>query len=236
MPTREQLQKVFTSLVENSLDFFERSASELETDQKFSIVHFATGLELLLKARLFHEHWTLIAVKPHCCTWTSVNDGTVRTLPASDICSVITTTTGLSLRGEKSAFESIFKHRNHVLHWAPHNDLKATVAEQCLAWHYLHALLVDQWSDIFDGFGLRIGQVEVELRKHNVHLDKKFQIIQPELRARLLCRCPACGFEAGVVKEGDQAGVVIPVPCVRLYGARRPVVLWSSASLGLFPW
>ena len=46
----------------------------------------AAERRLCSKARLFHEHWTLIAVKPHGCAWTSVKDGTVRTLHASDLC------------------------------------------------------------------------------------------------------------------------------------------------------
>src|SRR4051812_17574119 len=92
MPTRDQLDEVFSALVGNGFDFLVRSAQELDKEQKFAIAHFATGVELLLKARLFHEHWTLIACEPHNCAWTSVKDGTVRTLQASDLCAAITTT------------------------------------------------------------------------------------------------------------------------------------------------
>ncbi len=61
----EELHEVFNALVNTGVDFFVRSARELTTEQEFSIAHFATGLELLLEARLFHEHWTLIATQPH---------------------------------------------------------------------------------------------------------------------------------------------------------------------------
>jgi len=43
------------------LDFIERSAGELQEEKSLPIAHFATGLEPILKARLFAEHWTLIA-------------------------------------------------------------------------------------------------------------------------------------------------------------------------------
>lgn len=215
MPTREQLQEVFAALVGNGLDFFERSAQELDKEQKFSIAHFATGLELLLKARLFHEHWTLIAIEPHRCAWTSVKDGTVRTLQASDLCAVLTTTTGTALTHESRAFKAIFEHRNRVLHWAPQNDLAATVAEQCLAWHYLRALLTSRWGDAFGRFGAQIERVERLLRAHRAYLLVKFQQIEPTLRgptkAQLLLVCPACEFQAGVAQDGP--GRVLPFEC-----------------------
>lgn len=136
-PTQVELKAVFAALVGNGLDFFERSAREIDKDQKFAIAHFAIGLELILKARLFHEHWTLISTEPHKCAWSTVKSGTVHTLAASDLCAAITTTTGTPLTHEARAFKTVFEHRNRVLHWTPQLDLAVTVAEQCLAWHFL---------------------------------------------------------------------------------------------------
>lgn len=207
-PTPEQLQEVFTSLVTNGLDFFVRSAHELAKEQKFSIAHFSTGLELLLKARLFHEHWTLIAIQPHECAWTSVKDGTVRTLQASDLCAAVTTTTGTPLNHEKAAFEAIFKHRNRVLHWAPSGDLAATVAEQCLAWHHLRALLTGAWRKAFDAFEKRIEEVEKHLRAHRSYLQVRYDQHKKKLdgmkKAGRLLSCSTCGFDAGVADKGTE--------------------------------
>jgi hypothetical protein len=205
-PSQEQIKEVFGALVGNGLDFFERSANELDKEQKFSIVHFATGLELLLKARLFHEHWTLIASDPHTCAWTSIKDGTVGTLQASDLCSVITTTTGTPLNYERQAFKVIFDHRNRVLHWAPNGDLASTVAEQCLAWYRLSALLKGQWRTTFSSFEERIEEVERRLHTHRTYLAVKFRQIEPTLhgpeKEQRLLLCPACDFKAGVVSDG----------------------------------
>ncbi len=215
MPKRDELQQVFTAIVGNGLDFFVRSAEELEKEQKFAIAHFATGIELLLKARLFHEHWTLIATEPHKCAWTTVKDGTVRTLQAADLCAAVTTTTGTALLHESRAFKAIFDHRNRVLHWAPKDDLASTVAEQCLAWHHLRALLVNHWVDAFSPFKARIEQVEHLLRKHRAYLKVRFEQLKPKLEglkhAGLLILCPACEFDAGVADAG--AGRVHTFEC-----------------------
>ncbi|HRI07205.1 MAG TPA: hypothetical protein PKW35_05265 [Nannocystaceae bacterium] len=215
-PSHEQLAEVFNALVTNGFDFFVRSAHELVKDQKFSIAHFATGLELLLKAALFHEHWTLIATDPHNCAWTGVKDGTVRTIQASDLCAVITSTTGTPLNHEKAAFESVFKHRNRVLHWAPNGDLAATVAEQCLAWHHLRNLLAGSWKEPFEPFQKRIDEVEKLLRAHRLYLQVRFDQHEKKLRgmenARRLLMCPTCGFRAGVATDGTER--VISFECL----------------------
>ncbi len=207
-PTREQLDEVFTALVTNGFDFFVRSTHELAKDQKFSIAHFATGVELLLKAALFHEHWTLIATEPHNCAWTGVKDGTVRTIQASDLCAAITSTTGTPLNHEKTAFESVFKHRNRVLHWAPNGDLAATVAEQCLAWHHLRALLKGPWKEPFGPFQKRIDEVEKLLRAHRQYLQVRYEQHEKKLKgmekAGRILTCPTCGFRAGVAEKGAE--------------------------------
>lgn len=214
-PSSEQLQQVFSALVGNGLDFFVRSAGELDKEQKFAIAHFATGLELILKARLFHEHWTLIATKPHDCAWTSVKDGTVYTLQASDLCAAITTTTGTPLNRERTTFEAVFKHRNRVLHWAPRDDLTATVAEQCRAWYQLRELLTQTWADVFADFRSQVERVERLLREHRTHLQVRFEELEPTLagpaNAGLVVLCPSCDFRAGVAEPGQ--GRVHPFKC-----------------------
>lgn len=215
-PSREQIDEVFTALVTNGFDFFVRSAHELAKDQKFSIAHFATGVELLLKAALFHEHWTLIATEPHDCAWTSVKDGTVRSIQASDLCAAITSTTGTPLNHEKTAFESVFKHRNRVLHWAPNGDLAATVAEQCLAWHHLRALLGGAWKLTFEPFQKRIDEVEKLLRVHRQYLQVRFEQHKKKImgmeKADRLLMCPTCDFRAGVAVRGTDR--VVPFECL----------------------
>jgi hypothetical protein len=207
-PTPEQLDEVFTALVTNGFDFLVRSAHELAKDQKFSIAHFATGLELLLKGRLFHEHWTLIATDPHGCAWTGVKDGTAHTIQASDLCAAITTTTGTSLNHEQGAFESVFKHRNRVLHWAPNGNLATTVAEQCLAWHFVRALLLGSWKGAFSSFDKRIDEVELLLRPHRQYLQVRYDQHQKKLSgmesAGRVLQCATCRFRAGVADQGSR--------------------------------
>src|SRR4051794_21942996 len=54
----------FESLVVNAIDFLTQSAEEVESHPKYSVIHFCAGIELLLKARLLREHWSLVVTKP----------------------------------------------------------------------------------------------------------------------------------------------------------------------------
>jgi hypothetical protein len=215
-PTAEELQKVFKALVDNGFDFFLRSAEELEHSQKFSVVHFATGVELLLKARLFHEHWTLIAAKPHECSWEDLKNGKAITISASQICSAIEKAACTDLSAQKQLFKAIFDHRNRVIHFAPQEDIAKTVAEQCLAWHHLRRLLTQTWRLIFGEALTALARIEDKMRKNRGYLEVRLEQAKPELagpsEAGRLSTCPACELDAAVASVTK--GRVVNVDCV----------------------
>jgi len=198
VPTDDQKALVFDALVENGLRFIEAAASELASEPTFSVAHFATGLELLLKARLFAEHWTLIAANPHGFNWSAVQSGDVYTIQASDICAAVATVAGTSLNHEQEVFARVFRHRNQVLHFVPPTNLSAVEAEQCLAWYRLHHLLTVRWRDVFLKFAARIQTVESSLRAHRPYLKARYDVLQPKLSglsaAGALAECPSCNF------------------------------------------
>lgn len=53
----------FQQLTENAFDFLRKALAELTTDHKHSVINFYSAVELLLKARLLREHWTLVLAR-----------------------------------------------------------------------------------------------------------------------------------------------------------------------------
>lgn len=204
-PDDETREKLLDALIESGLGFVERSVGELRNDPFLSVAHFATGLELLLKARLFAVHWSLIAQRPHSCTWASLRRGEVQTVQASDLCDTLTTLTGTPLGDQKDTFGAVFRHRNRVLHWLPEIDEKAVAAEQCRAWHALHQLLVGPWKTTYVRHGNRVRAVDRSLLKHREYLAVRFEAVEPTLegarRSGGVHACPSCGFVAAVLRE-----------------------------------
>lgn len=61
---RREVKRLPVSILENALDFAQSAAEYVKSSKprnlKYAILHLAAGIELLLKARLAGEHWTLI--------------------------------------------------------------------------------------------------------------------------------------------------------------------------------
>jgi hypothetical protein len=54
---------MFDRLVENALDFLTKAIKGFKTEPKYSMINFYAARELFLKARLMHEHWSLVVMK-----------------------------------------------------------------------------------------------------------------------------------------------------------------------------
>lgn len=182
-----------------------------------SVAHFATGLELLLKARLYAVHWTLIADDPHKCKWSDLKNGTGKTIQASNLCKTINTVTDTHLSRASAAFEPVFAHRNRVLHWLPSPDREMIALEQMKAWHELQILLLGVWRDVFGAVEVRVTRVEHSMRRHAKYLKTRYEAIgEGVLRGAKhqgrLRTCSQCGYEAAVVD--DREHVVAKCECL----------------------
>lgn len=197
-PSPDDLEQMFTSLTKNGLEFVCRSVMEVEADPGFAVSHFAVGVELLLKARLFREHWAFVADNPHTAAWTALKDGTQGTVPAGKLVAAITSVTGTSLRAEKAVFAKLFQHRNRVLHFVPAPTVDLAVLEQFLGWYHLHRLLTVTWRDLFAGTEEKIKEIDLSVRAHRKFLEVRFQQLTAEgvLQTGRFLNCPVCNFES----------------------------------------
>ena len=65
----------FSLVVENAFDFFKKSLEEFDKEPKYSVIHFHAAVELIMKARLLWEHWTLIITRPETANLKSFRSG-----------------------------------------------------------------------------------------------------------------------------------------------------------------
>ncbi len=59
------LDKLFVSITDTAFEFLEKALDEFEASPKFSIINFASAIELFMNARLMREHWSLLVEKVH---------------------------------------------------------------------------------------------------------------------------------------------------------------------------
>ena len=171
----------FEQLVKNALDFTEASIRQLEQEPKFSAINFYTALELFLKARLVHEHWSLAvsnlqkASKEefHQADFQSIglDEAKLRiknTLPAAE-----------SLTdGESKAYDALRRRRNKAVHFYHPDylgDHRSEVAvEQFIAWRHLHRRLKESWADYFQGVADQIDELNAKISKYDAYIDAIF--------------------------------------------------------------
>lgn len=211
--TQEFDDTIFTSLVQNAFDFLDRSVQDFEKSPKFSVVHFCAALEMLLKARLMREHWSLIVSKPESANRTKFMQGDFASVSLEQSWDRLRDVAGVYIPTEATrSFQVIAKHRNKLVHFY-HAEMNADqevraqiVSEQGRAWFHLHKLLTT-WTQ-FSTYSDAIERAERNLRTHRKYLKAKFDELASDL-TRLksvgysLCTCPACMLNAATSEPGD---------------------------------
>jgi len=212
---RKQAKDDFNLVVENAFDFFKKSLAEFDKEPKYSVIHFHAAIELIMKARLLWEHWTLIVIRPETANLKSFRSGDFQSVSIKDakmrLESIVQD--GLS-QAEYECFLRLSDHRNRVVHfYHPGNTgdktaLEKIVAEQCLAWYHVSRIF-ERWSDQFQSYKKEIAKIDKAMHKHRKYLKAKFGALAEDIkklkdRGITFSVCPSCGFKSFGEDSGDE--------------------------------
>ncbi|MDR0576050.1 MAG: hypothetical protein LBI87_00550 [Candidatus Accumulibacter sp.] len=206
---------IFDSLTRNAFDFLERAIAEFDKYPKYSVIHFCAAVEMLLKARLMKEHWSLIVSKTDQANLANFMAGDFISVTLENARARIRDVAGEDIGDDAYAsFRALANHRNKMVHFF-HNGLESDekakaqiVAEHCRSWFHLHRLL-SRWSGYFHDFGSEIASADRAMLRHRKYLSAKFKVLKPELDAdrkagNISEACPACGYKALNTRTGDR--------------------------------
>lgn len=222
--TRERIEAATAHLAQSAFDFLERAVGELEKHPKYSVIHFATAVELIFKARLTNEHWSLVVEKSSDADLARFLDGNCRTVSPKEAVRRLKKICGQSISIEAEAqFSKLAAHRNRMVHFfheaaaaqASSGTIQEVVLEQCRCWYHLRTLL-RQWSDQFEDYENVILRVDWQMQRNRNFLQVKFDQIQPKIKSDIekgavFSNCSGCGFESAELLE--QSEVLWDVTC-----------------------
>lgn len=222
MNEKELLERV----VDNALDFLARSLDEFESRTKYSVIHFHAGIELLLKARLMAEHWSLVVSKRQDPDWKRLESGDFISVSLDDAAERLDKIVRLGLtKRELEVFRSLARHRNRMVHFfhdvgskkAVDALLQEVASEQLVAWYLLHRLLLDRWAAIFSPWKKQLDAFGSQLRKHEQYLQIAFEHLKPEIEkltkdGASFRECPSCGFASMEIE--DEVGDLFEGTCL----------------------
>jgi hypothetical protein len=209
----------FDLVVENAFDFFRKSLAEFDKEPKYSVIHFHAAVELIMKARLLWEHWTLIVTRPETANLKSFSSGDFQSVSIRDAKMRLESIVQDGLNpAEYECFLRLSDHRNRVVHfYHPGNsgnktELEKIVAEQCLAWYHVSRIF-DRWSNQFQSHKKEIVKIDKAMHNHRKYLKAKFGALAEDIkrlksRGRTFSVCPSCGFKS-FGEDSDEAPILV---------------------------
>lgn len=200
---------LFDELVNNAFDFLERAIDQFSREPKYSVINFCAAIELLLKARLMHEHWSLVVATKNHPSISDFKSGNFKSINFKDLIPRIVSVTGDKISDDTlRCFNNLADHRNKMIHFfhEAHSDaaqekIKETIAiEQCSGWFFLRRLF-EKWDFIFSRYTEKITAINLSMKAHEVYLDTVYDRIKPEIEAARkkgskFINCPMCKKEA----------------------------------------
>lgn len=200
---RRKVNNQFDNLVTNALDFLIKAINEIDTSPKHTIIDFYTAVELLIKARLLKEHWTLIIKKIESADFDKFSEGDFQSVSLEDGNLRLKKIVGEDVGDETyKQFDKIRKHRNQLVHFHyKNNDLKEIVAGDVLKGLYFLNSLLDKWQPYFDKFKPRMLLISEQAHQLRDYLQVKFEILKSEIdkeisRGAIFLYCASCGFQS----------------------------------------
>lgn len=202
--------EVFESLLENAVYFMKRASSELDSGNvRFATIAFATGAELLIKARLTKEHWTLILKKPEAANLDSLQSGDIQTVGLADGFERLSRVIGKPVPKDiLQEFRALANHRNRIIHFT-HKDagdlprghgsenLFGTVLIDddlsgkrafpepaitvCRAWYHIRRLLLGEWARHFEDATTQVYSIQYSMRSIRSYLATIHHMLKPEI-------------------------------------------------------
>lgn len=117
------------TMLENGLEFIIDSVKKLKSLEKhncnneiskvkYSLLHLSSGIELILKHRLYIEHWTYIFSDMNKASKDALNDGSFQSIEYSKSIERLERLCSITIeKKDKEAFENLRKCRNQMEHF-----------------------------------------------------------------------------------------------------------------------
>ena len=232
-------QELFDGLAQNALGFLERSVKGMESQPQYAIIDFCTAFELVLKARLMQEHWTLVCSKPSTAKLDKFLKGDFHSVTTQQAIERLGNIVKEKLDQDSiDCITSLVEHRNRLVHFwdadfaEPNESTLAQFAgELCKGWYYLERLLCYRWELVFDKHSCEIDRVSKCMRELSGYLDHVYSVKEEGIRKDLsrgvkYLSCPACGyFSVGVAFQHPPLALGECLVCgftVRLLAVKCP--------------
>lgn len=207
------IENQIAKLIHNALDFLKVAAEEIGTKPKYSYIHFWAGIELLIKARVAREHWTLIISSKETPKMDDFLSNKSHSKNFNDLCDILKNTIKSPIaKGHLDRLDKIRKHRNKWIHFYQDSDdeqiRKDLILDHLHGWYVLNFYLGDVWSKHFKTYEKEIHSIYSIIKKNDSnYFNIAYEYIKTDLKKvakdktnnQRLEKCSACGYKACLI-------------------------------------
>ena len=192
------------SLIENAFDFI-LSAADLATrdtprDWKYAMLDLANGVELILKARLEREHWSLLFSSIDKATLQKLDQGDFSSATFDQACSRLKDVVGVDIKdSDRRELDALRKLRNRITHYSV--ELDAAAARSLVAKCMNFCIEFCQQEDLLAEPD-KTEELHRVLSDFQAFVDERKQTIAGELEGSFIWSCPTC-LQGAIVVCGD---------------------------------
>lgn len=210
--TNNQSEQVQLSLLENALDSLLSAAEAVHRDEgprslKEAVLHLANGAELLVKARLAREHWSLIFSNINQASFGELAKADFESVNFSIACKRLEQIAGVPLDKSVIAYvDNLRKLRNQLTHFtatldsAQAKSLVAKTMNFCLEFCEQQDMITPDMEDLLGPIHRNLARLtEFVEERSEANWEEEWE----DRENRLIWDCPECWQSTLVIDNGD---------------------------------
>ncbi|MFE4631278.1 hypothetical protein [Streptomyces mirabilis] len=204
--------------VRNGIDYLASVVEHLDEnesavgprDLKYAVLHLQAAAEVLLKARLLHEHWSLVFKDPGIATRKAFENATFDSCSTTAAVARLRDIVGITIdKKETDALVALAKDRNALQHYGLTHNAAAVEARAGRVLDFLMSFLNEQLLPLLRGPEQEAASrdmilVELGVRNISSYVQLRLNRLRGELKGleRQTIRCPDCEQMTLVVTTG----------------------------------
>jgi hypothetical protein len=206
------MTKLKLSLVANAFDFFLEAVKHLDAAEpkklKYATLHMASAVELILKARIAEEHWSLIFKDPAKANLEKFEKGDFRSADFQDAQDRLENICHLDLSKNKAILKTLRDMRNRIQHFAFSGKAPEISSILLKTWSFLWDFIHDEMPDKAEEELEALNDIRDRMSSHQTYVEQRLREIKSKLEALkeegiLIIDCPLCLQTALSVPGGE---------------------------------
>jgi len=197
-------------LLQNAIDYLEGGAEAADHDTprdwKYALLHLVSAIELLLKARLFQEHWSLVFADVDKADAQRFLQGDFVSVEWNQAVNRVRNISGVKLgKRELTKLDALRKYRNRVQHFAIAVNREQILPPIAYGYHFCLDFIEKELNETLSEDGRRCTmQVAQRLTSFNEFVTVRTRELETKLNdAYNRIDCPRCWQDAMELGNGD---------------------------------